>query len=158
MIEYNQDGIEVRRSARCDIERFAGNLRAADISEIWAAHRREPDEAVRMCVEDAMFSCVVYVAKQPAAIFGINPKNILGREATIWMLSTDELEKIGRRFVRHSRRYIDIMLDFYPYLFNYVDARNSISIKWLRWCGARIMEAKPYGPDKIPFHFFYFSR
>jgi len=39
-------------------------------------------------------------------------------------------------------------------LYNYVDARNVKSIKWLRWLGFQLDEPAPYGVRGLPFHRF----
>lgn len=39
-------------------------------------------------------------------------------------------------------------------LTNYVDARNAVSIRWLRWLGFEIEPAAPFGIHGLPFHRF----
>ncbi len=44
------------------------------------------------------------------------------------------------------------MLDLFPHLQNYVDARNEISIRWLKWLGFRFdPKPVPYGIWGLPF-------
>ncbi len=154
---YNQDGIVVRRSVLSDIDKMKNNLRQSDVQEIWASHHHTPESALEYCVKNTIFSCTVENGK-PIAIFGINPTSILGNTAVVWMLATDDLEKIQRRFLRHSKHFIAMMQGFYPTLYNWVDTRNTQSIAWLKFCGAKLEEAKPYGEEQLPFHYFVFSK
>lgn len=158
MTYYNQDGIIARRSEMGDVDLFKHCLRLSDIEEIWASHHLTPEMAVKMCIAETMWSCTVLANGKAVAIFGINPETIFGKKALVWMLATEELNKIPRRFARHSRKFIDYMLEQYPYLYNYVDDRNKKSIEWLRFCGADIHDPKPFGIEQLPFRYFSFTR
>ena len=39
-------------------------------------------------------------------------------------------------------------------MFNYVDARHTDAIRWLKWLGFTLHPATPYGPFDLPFHKF----
>jgi hypothetical protein len=43
------------------------------------------------------------------------------------------------------------MLADYPVLRNYVDQRNTVSIRWLRWLGFRMGEPAVMGAARVPF-------
>lgn len=158
MMEYDRDGIRIRGTTVADLRYLAVNLRSDDIKEMWASHHIDPVNALVFCFNKSPFCYTVERDKRPVVIFGIFPISVLGNEASVWMLSTDELMLIKRRFVRHSRKIIEHMLSFYPILYNYVDVRNKESVKWLRWCGAKMETAMPYGVDQLPFHRFSFGR
>ena len=158
MIYYDQNNIVVRRSVKSDIAALKDNLKESDVHEIWASHHHTPEEALKGCVEKAIISMTIIVDGKIVAIFGIDTDKILGKTASVWMLSTGEIEKIKRRIVRHSRAFINHFLEFYPYLDNYVHSLNKESIAWLKFCGATIEEAKPFGIEQEPFHHFYFRR
>jgi hypothetical protein len=40
----------------------------------------------------------------------------------------------------------------FPEMRNYVDARHARSIRWLKWLGFTIEEARPMGFAGLPFH------
>lgn len=156
-IFYDKNGIKVRSSIKSDIQALKNNLKPDDIREIWSSHNHTPEEALRASIERSVFSATVENGK-PIAVFGIYAENLTDYKANIWLLSTEDLGKIGRRFLRNSKYFINMMLEYYPYLENYVDARNIESIQWLKFCGAEISEAKPYGVEGLPFHHFCFRR
>ena len=158
MISYNQNGIIVRESNFYDVVAMHKNLRESDVLEVLASHNHTPEEALHSCIKDGGFSYTIEVTGQPVGIFGINPDTILGNRATIWFLATDGIDKIRRRFLMNSGKFIKIFLEHYSYLYNWVDSRNESSVEWLKFCGAKVEEAKPYGVEGKPFRYFYFER
>ena len=154
---YNKNGITVRPSLESDIEYLKDRLRQSDIDEIWAASHDLPESALRRSFKESPFCCTI-LNGNPIGMFGIAPPVVLGNKASIWFLASDDIKKIGRRFAKNSRKFIDTMLSFYGYLYNFVDNRNKDSIKWLKLCGATIEEPKPYGKEQRLFRYFYFKR
>jgi hypothetical protein len=134
------------------------HLRLSDVQEVWASHHHTPEKALELSFAVSELCLTVDVKGMPAVIFGITPQTLLDNSATVWMLATEKIRHIRKSFVKECQHYIDMMLIRYPVLENYVDARNVESIRWLKWCGAVIEEAKPYGVEQLPFHYFYFGR
>lgn len=91
----------------------------------------------------------------PVAVIGVSPNSIITGGGTIWMLGTDGLKDAKLAVLRHSRAWTQSMLQKYGELSNYVDARNEVSIRWLKWLGFTVDEAKPYGKSQLPFHRFH---
>ena len=155
---YNKDGITVEKSTREDAEYIAKHMRQADVQEIFDSHHFSPEEAMDFTIKNTIFCLTVKVKGVPAIIFGINGDSVLSERGTIFMLGTDDIQKLRFRFVRHSRKFIDMMLEQYSYLYNFVSADNFLSVGWLKFLGAQIEDAKPYGMEQRPFHYFSFSR
>lgn len=149
--------IIVRPSVQEDVSYLAEHLRQSDINEIWASNHIKPQDALEQGIDGSIY-CRTAENGNPICIWGIAPVYIVGDSATVWMLATDDLEKYKVKFIRESRKYINEMLEFYPMLFNYVDARNLKSIAWLKMCGATMLDAQPYGVEGLPFHYFFFER
>jgi hypothetical protein len=74
------------------------------------------------------------------------------------MLGSDKLDKVAKDLFKATKDIIDSFLDDHEVLFNYVDARNKKAVRWLKYLGATIEEAKPHGKDGLPFHLFKFER
>jgi hypothetical protein len=87
-------------------------------------------------------------------MFGVAPVNLLGDTGVPWLLGSDDIERHAVTFLRGSKRYIAEMSRDYRLLTNYVDARNTLSIRWLKWLRFDILAAEPYGPFGLPFHRF----
>jgi hypothetical protein len=163
MIYYEKHGILVRTSEPTDVEDMKNNLRKTDIDEVWASHHHSPAEALRLSFEMSELCLTVLFRGTLVAMFGISPETLISDSATIWLLATDgfnaeRLKCVRKSLIKECRNFIDMFLEECPVLYNHVDARNKSSIKWLRACGAEIEEAKPYGAENIPFHYFSFRR
>ena len=72
----------------------------------------------------------------PYAMFGVGQ---LGNQAYIWMLSTDAVRDNMYDFVRYSRKWIQILTKPYKTTFNFVHQDNKLSIRWLKFCGAKFI-------------------
>lgn len=132
-------------------------LREADKKEIWASHHRTPEQALIKGYRESIMCFTVERKGKATAMFGIVARTILGRTASVWFLASSEMDKMQHIF-RHSRRFIDLMLSYYPVLENYVDAGNIQTIRWLKWCGAELGPVVPYGAEQQPFQYFKFRR
>lgn len=132
----------------------ATNMREADIAEVRAMGEPSPLEAVRSSIavsRDAYFGVADEI---PLCAFGIAGRDALSGVGAPWMLSTHALPAHARRFLRGSRQFISYAREQYSFLENYVDARNTDAVEWLRWLGFTLHDPEPYGPFKLPFHRF----
>lgn len=157
-VYYKQNDIEVRRSFPSDVEMLCNRLRQSDVDEVWASNNLTPWEAL---YESLTHSIVTFTITQKGLVlgmFGINPDSMLGNQAMIWFLASDDIDKIKLRFLRHSKRFVNLFLSMYPYLYNYVDIRNLQSMVWLSYCGAKFMPPMPHGLMRKEFRYFYFER
>ena len=69
---------------------------------------------------------------EPVAMLGVAPQGLLG---LIWMVGTEDLKRISLSFLRNSKEVCNVMKKDYKILYNYVDARNTLHITWLKWMG-----------------------
>jgi len=161
-IYYNKNRVMVREAQISDVLIMGGNLREADKDEVWASHHYTSENALLFSFNSSTFCFTVENKGVPVAMFGISPFTLLDDKASIWLLAADSfdtwIKKNRKEFIRQSKVFIKFMLEQYPLLENYVDIRNIPSVKWLRICGAKIEDAKPYGIEKLPFHYFAFKR
>lgn len=134
---------------------LANNLRQADVAEIKAGIDLTPEEAIRMSIHLSSHGWVILdAAGEPIAIFGAAPSNIPGT-AMMWMVGTEGIRRNSREIARNTRPYLDEMNVTYPYLWNFVDARNDVSLRWLRWAGCRIIGDEPlHGVEQRLFYIF----
>ena len=95
---------------------------------------------------------LVVVDHKPVAVLGVVPNGDVG---FVWLMATPDLQKIGVPFLRECMRVVQLYNDRYLVLSNFVDARNKLHIRWLRWCGFKfINKHKRYGVAQIPFYEF----
>ncbi len=147
--------VTIRPSRHDDVLYLKDRLRKSDVDEIWSSVRLSPENALIHSRKGSPLCQTVLFHGNPVAMFGVAP-DINGSSA--WFLSTDELDKMWLSFLRMSKTCIKMMLNEAPILYNWVDARNTRSVRWLKWCGAKVEDAKPFGPDNLPYHFFTIKR
>jgi hypothetical protein len=153
---YNKNNKIVRDTRTSDLDYLALNLRQSDKDEIMASHSLKPMEALQLGFQYSDTCLTACIRNEPFAIFGCCPVDEI--KATIWMLGTPRIEDAAFEFVKYSKHFVEVLHVKQELLYNYVDARNLQSIKWLRMIGANIHESKPYGVKGLPFHYFDFLR
>lgn len=134
---------------------LAENIRDSDRQESIAAHMLMPLEALRYSLARSDLSYTVFFDGRPAVIFGVSRPHMLSKEGIIWLAGTCEIEKNPKRFLRKSCDVLSVIEQGYSRLYNYVDARNTKTVSWLKWLGFTLEEPRPYGALGRPFHYFY---
>lgn len=133
---------------------MAVNMRKADVDEVWASAMISPLSALIHSLESDGKSWTALLDGKPIAMFGVGYGSDLGRTGFPWMLGTDEIANHPIHVLRNNRRYLPKMKEGRRVLVNFVDSRNTTAIRWLKWLGFKIEEAKPYGALNKPFHRF----
>lgn len=144
--------VDVHPALPIDIHPIARNMRDADVAECLATDGRLPDDALRWSLNKSTMAWTGFVDGEPIVMFGVGGSSMLSNWGVPWMLGTKRLPSVAVPFLRRNRGYIDIMLAGHSRLMNYVDARNTTSIRWLRWLGFHVGEPVPYGREGLPFH------
>lgn len=145
----------VRPASPSDALWLAPRLREADKAEVRAASGLDPAVALDFAVRSSRPSLAM-MGDQGGCIglFGAAP-TVDPLAGIVWMLATDDLERHSRQFLRESRPWIGQLHRAYPLLFNFVDARNEIHIRWLRWCGFTFINRhEEFGVERRPFYEF----
>jgi len=146
--------IEVRPTERDDAERLAPNLRQADLDEIKAGSGWNPYLALLVGIDASKECYTATIDGEPVAIFGVcgdeNPS--VGR---IWLLGSDIIKSHRIDFLRKSIEWVKHFQELYPVLYNNIDARNHVHIRWLQWLGFTFIQVFPnYGAEQRPFYQF----
>jgi len=129
------------------------DLRPEDEAEIRAMSGQEPVESL---IHGVMYSNLpVSIMDDDDSImgmFGAVPYGSEPRIGAVWMLASPRLLNHRRQFARESRQWIEAMLSHYDVLFNVVDERNDVHVRWLQWCGFTFINRHPkLGAAQIPF-------
>ncbi len=138
--------IEIRPATLDDARALV--LRRADREEIDALTGGDPQEAL---AESVARSASAWAGRADGALvclFGVVPAGVTGIP---WLLGSDAVAAYGRLFLRRNRAYVRAMLRDFPVLANVVDARNAVSIRWLRWLGFTLGTPQPMGVRGLPF-------
>ena len=134
------------------IEQLVPRLRVADLREIAAATGSDPEGALAVSVGSSPVAWTWLHRGRVMAIFGVAPYPNRPGVGIPWLLGAKGVDKHKVFFVRRSRRYVAEMLEQFPVLENWVDARNTASIQWLAWLGFQLAEVQPFfGIQRLPF-------
>ena len=134
------------------VAELAQTIRSADVEEVWAMTHQTPRQALQQAVTRQTRTGLA--DGEVLCIFGVHSPTVLGMTGVPWMLSSDALPKHARAFLRGSVEWIEMIRHQYSLLVNYVDARNLMAIRWLKWLGFELQEPVPYGAEQLPFHRF----
>ena len=148
----------VRDFKKSDIAPLAKNLRHADKQEMYATFGSGSDiyELLEKNTVATTVAKTIEYKGEPIGVFGVadgNEQNFgLG---WVWMVGTDRIKEIRTQFLRNCKEELEKMQGDYDILCNYVDARNKVHIKWLRWMGFTFLrEVKNYGEEGRTFYEF----
>lgn len=126
-------------------------LRRADREEVEALSGRNPREALVESVEQSSSAWTGLADGKLVCCFGVTPLTLIGVTGTPWLVGSDEIYNYRIHFLRRNHAYIAEMLWQFPILRNVVDARNTLSVRWLRRLGFRLGEPTPMGLHGEPF-------
>lgn len=138
--------------------KLAKNIRKADADEMWAQAGWRAEEGVVFSFEQSDEVYTVIDADEPDDVpllmFGLGRSHdiIDSQNRSIWLLGTERAKLIKKRFVKECAAYMITMAAGYT-VYNFVLSTNHESLRWLKWLGFTIMEAKPHGWLKKPFHY-----
>ena len=85
-------------------------------------------------------------------MFGVQGQ--IGKDAAVWMLASKDIEKVTIPFLRQNKAVINFINQLHPVLHNVVDARNTLHLKWLKWCGFTFINKQNIGYENKPFYSF----
>jgi hypothetical protein len=148
--------LNIRQALLDDAVHLAPKLRIADKQEIQAATGEEPFVALKRSIYSSHpcyavvdeFDCVI-------ALFGVIPDINNADVGSIWLLGSCALTAYPLYFLKHCKHWVDKLQEDYSILWNYIDARNEVHIRWLKWCGFTILNlVEDYGVEKRPFYEF----
>ena len=148
---HQQEFSHFRLTTLEDIKYLAPRLRQEDKQEILAGSGLLPYEALHIGFKNAVIVFTIFNPKnKPVGIFGVDDLgNGIG---AIWLLATKDLAKIQIAFLKECREVIKFLNTKYKILWNFVDCRNQLHIKWLKWCGFKFIRRLNRGVLQKPFY------
>lgn len=127
-------------------------MRQQDLDELASMHDIAPELVLSQSLLLSSHAWIAEHKGEPVAIFGAAPSPLPG-VGIVWLLGTDKITEAGRSIARQTPHYVEQMQRAYPVLWNYIDARNSVSMRWLRWGGFKLV-GDYTSPKGHPFHIF----
>lgn len=142
----------IRRSVARDAADLAPRLRPDDAREVLAAGSPSSLHALSGgYIHSTHCLTVTDEDDVPQIMFGVC--GVKGEDlGYIWLLGSDFLDKHPVHFLRLTPKWLDAFHADFPLLGNYVDARNTLHIKCLKWFGFSFLRrALGSGPGNPPF-------
>jgi hypothetical protein len=148
--------LTVRRARLTDAALLAPRLREADLQEIAAVTTEQPVELLERSIRCSVPCHAVLDAQELLlALFGAAPDARKQEAGWVWMLGSTDLEKHTVAFLRQGPYWIEQLHERYRVLGNWIDARNEVHIRWLRWCGFQLLQRdERHGVQQRPFYEF----
>jgi|TARA_Y100000361_G_C11154532_1_gene343237 hypothetical protein len=145
----------VRKAILKDALELAPKMRKEDRAEILASDNMSPLQAlvVPFTIEGARIYSIIGTKDEGViGMFGSTPSTDPAF-GVAWLLSNDKLaNKHARQFLKECPYWVSQMGDGYKHLYNFVDKRNWVALKWLQLLGFEAKEEFPkYGHKQIPF-------
>jgi hypothetical protein len=125
---------EIVKPTKAQATALSLNMRPEDSAEIWKLERISPLKAVLQSMETSLEAYTILVEGKVAGMFGIAPVALVGQTMIPWMLTTGEIEKIKKSFVKETKRVVREWSRTY-HLINYIDADYTKALAWARHCG-----------------------
>ena len=121
----------------------ASNMRADDRRELVEGHGEDPLEYLTM---EAQRGICVYFQVPNGRIAGMAG---VEENGMVWMLCTEAINDYPVTFAREAKRWIESRPE--PLLWNYMDPRNKVHKKLLKFLGFKFLREVPFGPKQLPF-------
>lgn len=140
----------IRAAKLEDIDPVARKMRLRDVEEVRAACGLDPHAALHHCLSGGALAWTLHDEHGPYAIYGVS--HVAYDIGSPWFLATDRLYRHQKFFLRGTPVFVRHMLDRFPILMNYVDARHGDSIRWLRRSGFTFDKyIDKFGYERRPF-------
>ena len=147
----------LRPSLLTDVAVVAENMRKEDVAEVKAQTGACPKGGLLYAYFMSK-PCLTTVSRHGhlMSMGGVVPEGEnIGR---IWLLGCQSMfdDPIDKRwFLRSSKKTLAEMQRLYPLLFNMVDARNEVHVKWIDWLGFTFIKKHlNWGPESQMFYEF----
>lgn len=146
---------EIVKATRAHAEELAPRMRPQDIEEVGALGHT-PLDALMISVNDSTEAWAGLADGSVVCIFGLSTQSILSDRAFPWLLSSRDMPRHARAFLRLNREYMASMRKRYRLLWGWVCETNTVSIRWLTWLGFTIDEdVRHHAPEQPGFRYFH---
>lgn len=141
------------RTTQKHINELSENIRDADKEEIIAKTGKQDFKKVIVQGWLIADTCkTVLVDNKVAFVYGIvesEHKDI----GSPFMLATPLISKIKIPLIKNCRQRVYEMEQKYKMLFNYIDSRNDLHLRFIKWCGFEIINEKIF--NNVKFYGFF---
>jgi hypothetical protein len=126
------------------VEELGFAMREADKLEVARSTGKTPYEAARLCVDESTVCYAGVINRKLAAIWGVTIPGLIDGHGYPWCLTTPVVDEHPRLFLRGSKFFLRRLVRLCPLLEVDVDAEYTAAIRWLKWLGFEIAEAREF--------------
>ena len=149
MLQHHQGNNHFRLTTIEDLKFLAPRLRYEDKREVLDSVGLTPYQALTDGFNLSQICLTIVDTKNiPVGMFGVS------EDGAIWLLATPDIKRIRFSFLRESRKVVNLLNHKYKILWNFVDCRNELHLRWLKWCGFKFLRKINYGVNQKPFYEF----
>jgi hypothetical protein len=136
--------IEIVPGTLAQVHQIIDGLREADRIEL-SLMGGDPAEKIVQGWNMSNYRRIFTADGEPIVVYGVVPSLFDDGDGVPWMVATDAITKVSRKFLKASASEIERMRMGYGELRNATHKDNTVSIQWLQWLGFRI-GTEPVGP------------
>ena len=123
--------------------KVASNLLPDDHREVTEGHGLDPESALAISVNNCDSAYFQVPNGELAGMAGVH------KNGQIWMLCTPAIYAYPHTFAREAKRFVNERPE--EKLWNFVDKRNKVHLKLLKFLGFQFLEEFTYGPNNLTF-------
>lgn len=127
-----------RKSELHDVCMLAPLLRKEDVREIYTVSGHTAEQALAIGYLSSSH-CRSIIDRYGGVVGMYGTVKVDEKSAQVWMLGSNGLKKISMAFLKGCKSEVAEMNRVYPHLFNVIDSRNDLHLKWLRWLDFKIL-------------------
>ena len=120
-----------------DVCELAPNLRSEDKREVETLGKTSEQSLLSGYLFGKVCRSIINNYGQVVGMYGVVPVD--NKTGLVWMLGSNKLKKIKIPFLKESRTEVEGMNTLFPHLWNIIDSRNEMHLKWIKWCGFKII-------------------
>jgi len=113
----------------------ADNLREEDARELETASGCSAHEAIFRSLASSSYRYCAFYNGKPHSLFGIVDDPEVDEAGIIWMVGTPLIEETKVATYKQAKGFLVGAFKEYKYLWNRVDMRNTLHVKWLKSLG-----------------------
>lgn len=145
--------MQIESCSLADCYDLAATMRPSDTAEVEASMGVSPLEAL---LQGRATSHICKTAKgdsgEPVVIFGVGEVDFSDQIGQVWMLCSKDVKRYSKEILRLTPDILGHWHQMYPILWNFVDARNTSSQRWLKRMGFDLIRTHPvFGHAGLPF-------
>lgn len=130
---------------------LAEKMREEVVAEVWESHSLLPADMQAEIGGSYDVTALVYDGEL-LGITGITPETLWSDIGCPWFLTTSAAEKRPLAVCKATKAFIDLWLNDYSVLRNWVDARFERAVAWAKWAGFTVGEAEVINDAGAKFH------